>query len=136
MSTASEDRVTNKRLRVDENDLDDEEEGEDEDEDEQEDDISKESRPKYVYLVFACDCPQQDGKFRRYSEQHETQDTELIGVYALLKEANQAAKYEAEQGEEEESDSEDDEELFYWQDDEPDDWKARRVWVEQQAIKY
>lgn len=61
----------------------------------------------------------------------------VIGVFANLKDANKCAKIEAYDGDEEEDDGDDDDnELFLWDEDEPDGWKAKRVWVEKKTIQY
>lgn len=104
---------------------------------------SHRGRLNEVYIVLTCNYPLQKDK-RGESSGHETEDTEIIGVYAQLKDANRAAKDEAYQyGEEEEEDEEEEDEddedsgdLFDWQEDEPAEWTARRVWVEQKTIAY
>jgi len=143
MSTANKENVAIKRQRADANDNDD---------DDDEVVVTKviqqpaPSKPKptkqpllkHVYIAFKCNYPLQNDKWGEDAG-HETEDTNVIGVYANLREANQAAKYEAFDEEEEESDEEedeDDEDLFYWQEEEPSEWTARRVWVERKAIKY
>jgi hypothetical protein len=104
-------------------------------------DGSSHRRLKSVYIAFACDYPVQNDKWGEHSG-HETQDTEVLGVYATLQDANRAAKYEAFEHDDDDDDEDEDEEeeegesLFYWQDEMPDGWKARRVWVEEQNIQY
>ena len=94
------------------------------------------TRLRKVYLVFKCDYPLQNDKWGEHSG-HETQDTELMGVYANLKDANQQAKYEALDDDDDDSDDDESEEtLFYWEEEEPCEWTARRVWVEVKQIQY
>lgn len=93
-----------------------------------------------VYLVLACEKPVSSDK----KGGHETQDTEILGVFANLKDANREAKLEAffdednvndDDDDEEEGDDSGDKELFDWQ-DEPSEWTARRVWVEKRQVQY
>jgi hypothetical protein len=99
----------------------------------------KVQRLHQVFLVFTCKYPLQNDKWGEDSG-HETEDTELQGVYANLKDANRAAKCEAFFDEDESDESDDDEDdndaLFYWQEEHPDEWTCRRVWVEEETIHY
>ena len=102
-------------------------------------------RPTLVYIVCTCNYPLQNDKWGENSG-HDTEDTEILAVYASLKDANRRAKEEKnldydDDGDDDDKDSEnedddDDDDLFYWQDDEPYDWTARRVWVEEKTIQY
>lgn len=95
-----------------------------------------------VYLVLTCEKPVSKVK---EGEQvgHETQDTEVLGVFSNLKDANREAKLEAFFDEENDGDNDDEEEaddagdkdLFDWQ-EEPSEWTARRVWVEKKQVQY
>lgn len=98
-------------------------------------------RLNQVYIVFKCQYPLHNDKWGEHSG-HETEDTEVIGVFANLKEANIAARYETYEFDDDEDDDDDDDDVvssttpFYWQDDHPCEWHARRVWVEEQKIQY
>ena len=94
-----------------------------------------------VHVVFACDCPLHINDKWGERSGHETQDTQLIGVFAQLANANRCAKEEAGQCNDEDRDQEsegddddDDGDLFCWQEDDPCEWTARRVWAEAQSI--
>ena len=87
---------------------------------------------EHVYIVFTCRIPLQNRKWEEHSG-HERQDTNLVGVFADRKEANQAAMEEVWAVDDEADFDEacdDGQELFTWEDKEPYDWTALRVWVE------
>lgn len=96
-----------------------------------------------VYVACSCNYPLQNDKWGE-SSGHETEDTQILGVYARSKDANAHARSETHLDQDESSDNDDDcsdaeskeTELFYWQDDEPTEWTARRVWVEVQTVQY
>ena len=92
-----------------------------------------------VYIAFSCNYPCQNDKWGEDSG-HETEDTQVLGVYANLKDANRHAKSETYMDEKSDDDDDDDDDddgsLFYWQEEEPAEWTARRVWVEEKQIQY
>ena len=88
-----------------------------------------------VYIAFSCGYPLQNDKWGEHSG-HETEDTEVLGVYANLKDANKRARLEAYDNDDDSDDDDDDDDdsLFHWQ-SEPAEWIARRVWVEKRKIQ-
>lgn len=99
-------------------------------------------RLETVYLVLACEKPVSKDKQGEHTG-HETQDTEILGVFANLKDANREAKLEAffdeenagDHDDEDEGDDSGETELFDWQ-EEPSELPARRVWVEKRQVQY
>jgi hypothetical protein len=93
-----------------------------------------------VYVVLACDYPLENDKWGHDSG-HETQDTEILAVFANVAAANKFAKDEVREIDDQfESDDEDggndDASLFHWQEEECHEWTARRVWVEKKKFYY
>ncbi len=104
----------------------------------------KQGPPNYVFIVLTCDYPLQNDKRGEHSG-HETQDTEILAVFANQKQANEYAKtkwYEyCDPDDDEDYDDDDSEEdyvdgLFYKQEEEPDEWEAKRIWVEKKNLIY
>lgn len=94
------------------------------------------TRLESVYIVLTCFYPLQNDKWGEHAG-HETQDTEILAVYANLKDANKHAKMEVDDDDDDdENESDDDDSLFYWQEEDTSEWTARRVWVEEQKLKY
>lgn len=92
--------------------------------------------PSCVYIVMSCDYPFHNDKWGENSG-HDTQDTEIHGVFANLRDANRYAKEEWLEYEGEDADSDDNgDELFYQQEESPEGWKAHHVWVEKQTVQY
>jgi mitochondrial fission protein ELM1 len=93
---------------------------------------AKSKRLNAVYLVLACGVPLHNYKWGEHAG-YETQDTQIVGVFANIKEANRAARLEAFDEESDDADDEDevdvggDEALFHWEEEEPSEWTARRV---------
>ena len=97
---------------------------------------NKPSRLLFVHVVLTCNYPCQNDKWGE-SSGHETEDTEILGVFAKLNDANSLARAEAYDGDpEKKGDVSDDGSLFYWQDEEPMEWTARRDWVEKKQISH
>lgn len=93
-----------------------------------------------VYIAFSCNYPLQNDKWGE-SSGHETEDTQCLGVFASLKDANAHARAETYLDEDESDEDNDDDESedtdpFYWQEEELTEWTTRRVWVEVQEVNY
>ena len=96
--------------------------------------------PTSVFIVMTCDYPLQNEKCGEYSG-HETQDTAILGVFAKRPDANRFAReewneYAGLDDSDDENDDDEDDELFYRQEEEPSEWTAHRIWVEEKPLHY